>query len=293
MIKKLKRFLLLVTFLLLLFLYLMNSNTMINNIIDYSKLFLLKIFPPNFLFFLFSSLLIEYQLLDYCSSYFYMKSPSTYLFLFSLLSGFPAGAKYTKELLDLGYLKEKDANHSLLFCHFPNPIFVFGTISKVLNNNKLSIKIYLSILISNFILFLLFKSKNKISPKKIIENKSFSIILKNSIEKSFHTLLIIYGTSLFFYLIGSIITKYYSFNIYIYILMNGFFDLSKGIFSTTLINNINIQSIFILLFLSFGSISIHIQTSSFLENSNLSYTYYLKGRLIGTILSLIILLCLI
>lgn len=288
MIKNIKRLLLLVTFIILFIIYFINSNYIIDSIINYSILFLTKLFPSTFIFYLLSSIIIEYKLLDYCSKYLSLKNPSSYLLILSIITGFPSGAKYTKELLDLNYLKEKEANKGLMYSHFPNPIFVLGSITPLLNNKYLSLKIYLSILISNMIIYFFSKSKSHISKDITTDNKSFSFILKISIEKTFHTLLIIYGTSLFFSLIGSIITYYISLKPINYVIINSIFDLTKGIFSTSIINYTIIRAFIILIILSFGNISIHIQASSFLENSTLMYHSFLKGRIIGTFISLII-----
>ena len=287
MIKKIKRLLLLVTFIILFILYYVNSTYIIQNILDYSQLFLTKLFPASFIFFLLSNMILEYQLLDLLSHYFMMNGTSTYLFLASMLSGFPSGAKYTKELYQRGYFHNKEyANKGLYYSHFPNPLFITSSVQGILHDYSLSITIYLSLVISNFILFLLYKDRGLKEKRKIIENKSFSIILKSSIEKTFQTLLLIYGTSLFFFLIASILTKYLSFSSYPYILVNGLFDLTKGIFSTTILSSNGIKAFFILFFLSFGSISIHIQVSAILEEIDLSYWDFLKGRILGTLLSI-------
>ena len=287
MIKKLKRLLILVIFVLLFILYFINSNYIIENIINYTILFLTKLAPASFLFFTFSSLFLELHLLDYLSKLFKINT-NTYLLLLSSLSGFPSGAKYTKELYNLNYFEQKEANNALLYTHFPNPLFIFSSISTLLNNSSLPLKLYLSIILSNLLLFITFKGKNKKEERIIINNKSFSSILTSNLNNTFHILLIIYGTSLFFYLIPTIITKYISFNSNIYIIMNGLFDLTKGIFSTSIISNNILRSYYILLFLSFGSISIHMQTSTILEDTNLSYLSFLKGRILGTIISIII-----
>ena len=143
MIKKLKRLLLLVIFILLFILYFINSTYIINNTINYTILFLTKLAPQSFLFFLLSSLILEYHLLYYLSKYFKLNTTSTYLLIISSLSGFPSGAKNTKELYNLGYINKKDANKGLFYTHFPNPLFIFSSVSHLLNNNYLSLKIYI------------------------------------------------------------------------------------------------------------------------------------------------------
>lgn len=281
--KTYKTILLLVSIITLLITYFFNSKYLIKCILEYNELFYAKLFPVSFIFFIFSTLLIEYKILDIIP----ININSIYIYLLSFISGFPSGSKYTKELLDNKTINIEEATNLLLFSHFPNPLFILGSINSILNNN-LCFKLLISIMLSNFII-LLFTKKYKKKQKTIIYPNSFSKVLKDSIYKSFKTIILIYGTSIFFYLISSIISKYISFNPYLYILISGIFDLTKGIFSTTIINDINMRSILILIFISFGSISIHMQVKSILEDT-LLYKYFLKGRIISTIISLIIFL---
>jgi len=280
--KTYKNILVIVILLFLLILYFINSKYIIYNFLDYTKLFYTKLFPTSFIFFLFSSILIDYRLLQMLP----INITSLYVFLLSIISGFPSGSKYTKELLDKNIININEAKSILLFSHFPNPLFVLT----IINDKVICTKLLLSIILSNFIIFL-FTKKNK---NPIINNtypSSFSNSLTKAILSSFKTILLIYGISIFFYLISLIITKYISFNSYFYVLICGIFDLTKGVFSTSIINNTFIRILFILIFISFGSISIHMQVKSILNNSIL-YKSFIKGRIIGTILSFIILIIL-
>lgn len=284
--KTYKTIILLVSLITLLVIYFFNSEYIIKCFLDYNELFYTKLFPVSFIFFILSTILIEYKILDIIP----ININSIYVYLLSFISGFPSGAKYTKELLNNDSITKKEASTLLLFSHFPNPLFVLGPISLVLNK-KICIKLLLSIMLSN-LLILLFTKKHKKKNNSIIYPNSFSNVLKKSIYKSIKTIILIYGTSIFFYLISSIIIKYFTFNPYYYVLLSGTFDLTKGIFSTTIINDIIIRSIFILIFISFGSISIHMQVKSILEDTSL-YKSFIKGRIIGTILAIIIFLLLI
>ena len=281
--KTYKTIILLVSLITLLVTFFINSKYIIKCFLEYNELFYTKLFPVSFIFFTFSTLLIEYKALDIIP----ININSIYIYLLSLISGFPSGAKYTKELLENNNITKEEASNLLLFSHFPNPLFVLGSINTILNRN-ICIKILFSIILSNFII-LLFTKKYKKEKKKIIHPNNFSYILKKSIYQSIKTIILIYGTSIFFYLISSIITKYFSFNPYFYVFISGIFDLTKGVFSTTIINNSIIRSLFILLFISFGSISIHMQVKSILEDTSL-YKSFIKGRIIGTILASLIFL---
>ena len=283
--KTFKTILILVTLLVFLILNLINSKYIINNFLDYTNLFITKLLPVIFINFVISSLLIEYGIVELLP----INISEVYVFILSLISGFPSGAKYTKELLEVDGINKNEANNIILYSHFPNPMFIFGTINLILNDYNLCLKLFISILFSNFIIFLFTKKKIKVKSNNYTYPHNFSSVLNKAIYSSIKTIILIYGTSIFFYLISCIITKYISFNPYIYVLISGIFDLTKGVFSTSIIHNTFIRSIFILIFISFGSLSIHMQVKSILEDTYL-YKSFIKGRIIGTILSLIIFL---
>ena len=157
-------------------------------------------------------------------------------------------------------------------------------INLIINDISICIKIFISVFISNFIIYLF--SNKSIYNNKMINNNSFSNILSKNINKSFKNIILIYGISIFFYLISCIIFKYISFNTYSYVFISGIFDLLKGIFTISLINN-DIKYFFVLFFISFGGISIHMQVKSIINNK-LSYKYFFIGRIISTIISFFI-----
>jgi len=285
--KTYRSILILVTLIGLLILYLMNANMIALAILDYSKLFLTKLFPVSFIFFIFSSLLIDYGIIEFMQQYLKVNTSSLYVFLISMISGFPSGAKYTKELLEENYINLEEANHILMFSHFPNPLFILGSVLFVLKDKEICIKLLISIILSNFIIYLFSRKNNSTILKSFQGTENFSKILGKAIHNAFSTLFLIYGTSLFFYLVATIITKYFVFGNYSFVLINGLFDLTKGVFSTTLIRDYFLRALFILFFISFGGLSIHMQVKSILADTSIRYQYFLFGRIIGTILAFI------
>lgn len=288
--KTYKSILILVTLITLLILYLINSNIIVNAIIDYSILFLTKLFPVSLLFFIFSTLLIDYGLIELIQYYLKINTSSLYVLLISAISGFPSGAKYTKELLEKNLIDENTANKIIMFSHFPNPLFILGSVYLVLKDKEICLKLLLAIIISNIIIYIFSKDKKstKNNIKKLTVPSNFSNVLSKAVTNAFNILLLIYGTSLFFYLVATIITKYITLNTNSFIILNGFFDLTKGVFSTTLLNNLTLRAIYILIFISFGGLSIHMQVKSIITDTSIKYKYFFIGRIIGTILSLII-----
>ena len=238
----------------LLILSILNYNIVTEEILKYLKTFIEKLFPSTFIILTIGTLIINNNLLEKILNKTNKNISQIYIFIMSIISGFPSGSKYIKELLNKELITEKQANNLIKSTHFPNPIFILNTSNIIFNSNKYPIKILISIILSN--------------------------------------LIIIFVTNTLFIIIFKLLTKYLKLNIYLYILLNGLFDLTDGIYKTVLIKNNILKSIYIILFTSLGSIPIHFQVQSVLENTNVSNKNYLSGRILGTILSIIIFLIL-
>lgn len=270
----------------LLILYTINSPIIINSILSYTKLFITKLFPTNFIFFVISTILIEQGLIELLNTKFKLNSSIFYVTIMSILSGIPSGAKYTKDLLNKKVISNKTANYLITYTHFPNPMFILNAATS-LTNNEIAIKILITLILSNLLIAISLKPKGKeIYTISDSSPKDFASSLSKAIIDAIKVIIIIYGTSVFFYLITIIINKYLTLNTLNYIIINGIFDLTKGIFSTSLINNELTKSILIILFSAFGSLSIHIQIKSIISNTSIKYKNFLFGRIIQIMISI-------
>lgn len=280
-----------ITFLLtLLILYTINSTIVIKSILDYTNLFITKLFPTNFIFFMLSTILIDQGLIELINNKLKLNGSIFYVTIMSILSGIPSGSKYTKDLLDKGLISNKTANYLLSFTHFPNPMFVLNTVT-ILLNKTLALKILICLILSNLIIALIFKPpKKEVITINDSTSKDFSESLSKAIIDSLKVILIIYGTSVFFYLITVIINKYLTLNVLSHVLLNGIFDLTKGLFSISLLSNKLLKSLLIIIFFSFGSLSIHIQIKSIITNTSLKYKYFILGRLLQILFATILFL---
>lgn len=292
--KNYQRIIILVILVILLLLYLLNSSLIIKSILDYTNLFLKKLFPVSFIFFIFSSLLLDYGLIELITAYLHLNGSTIYIALMSLVSGFPSGAKYTKDLLDKNLISVKTANYYITFTHFPNPLFILGSVNTIIKDNKLTLLILASLISSNIITSIILKKGEikKHQPTTNHPTKDFSKSLSIAIINSIKTIILIYGTSIFFYLIATILNHYLTLSTYPYILLNGLFDLTKGVFSTALISNEILRCLLIILFISMGGISIHMQVKGIITNTKIEYKYFLLGRIISTSFALSIFLLL-
>ena len=282
MIKNIKRHLTLTLIFTLLILYIKDSNLIINEFLSYTNIFITKLFPSVFIIYILSDLLINYGIIKLLKKI--TKYPTTiYILLISLISGFPSGPKTIKDLNNKEFISEEESNKLIKFTHFPNPIFLFSTISLITKNISI---IYISIILSNLIILIINKPKSN-NKLPNIKEQDFTTTLSNSIIKTLKIIILIYGTSIFFYLISVIILKYIN-NKDLYILINILFDLTKGITTTSLINNQTLKDLVIILLLTISPLNINIQIKSILSDTNIKYINFIKGRIISSILTIIL-----
>ncbi len=269
----------------------LNASLLTKEIVTYTNLFITKLFPSNFLFFTLSSLLINYNIIEKISKLLHHNGSTLFVTIMSLISGYPSGSIYIKKLLNENLITTKKANYLIKFTHFPNPIFILGPVSLLFKNKIFSTKILLSLILSNFIIALIFYRKEK--DKEIIyktSKNSFSKNLTNAITSSFKVIITIYGISLFFFIIGKIITLYLNLEIIPYILISGIFDLTNGIFKTSLITNDILKAIIIIIFFSLGGISVNMQIKSIISDTNIKYKNFFLARLLQLLFATIIFL---
>lgn len=278
----------------LLTLYLINSSLITKSILDYTSLFIEKIFPASFLFFTLSSLLIDYHFIENIEKLLKVNGAIFYTVMMSLISGFPSGSKYIKDLLEKGLISDKTANYLITFTHFPNPMFILGSVSLLFPSSKYAKVLLFSLIAANLLLGLLLKPKQKEAlPKEAEKELNFSTSLAKAITSSLKTILLIYGTSIFFFLIATIINHYINLSLSKYIFVNGIFDLTKGIFLTSLLKSPILKAIFIISFISFGGLSVNIQIKSIIADTKIKYKNFLLGRLFQFVVATIIFLLII
>ena len=279
---------------------LITPNIITTEILEALKVFINTLFPSIFPFFLASDLLISYNFPITLNKYlkqvtkriFHVEGASSFVIIMSMLSGFPSGAKYIRTLLDKNLINIDEANYLITFTHFANPLFVLTVTKGIFKDIKLSYIILICMYLSNLILGFIIRPKNMQNNKKSLvplKIPNFSTNLTSSIISSFKLLAIILGNTCFFYIVTGLIMKLFHHNQLVTILINGFFDITRGITSLTNLSGfITLKSILILTFLAFGGININMQVASIISNSNIKYSNFLIGRICQCALSIAI-----
>jgi len=269
-----------------------------------------NIFPSLFPFFILSDLLVSFGFIELISELFKnfmrifgLNGNCSFPLFGSIVSGFPSGPKYIKQLLDNNLIKEDDANFLIMFTHFSNPLFIIGTIGSVLLNDIfLGYIILISHFLGNFIIGLLFRKKRYIYKEKIslkkainlmnkkrISNKdSFITILSNSIYNTIDILILLLGIIIVFLILTNLITKLPIDN-NIILILKGILEMTQGVKYVSISNIYLIYKVILItLFLSFGGFSVHLQVASIINNTKIKYKNFMIARIIHSIISLIL-----
>lgn len=275
----------------------MNSSEITNSVIFSFDIWKKNIFPSLFPFFVISNILINYGFVDILSKIFKpitkllkVSENSSFVIVMGLLSGCPSSSKYVKELVDKKIISKSEASKVLTFTHFSNPLFVINTIGySFLGNIKIGFIVLIVHYISNFIVGLLFRNYKIETTKNNITNNynnNLGKIITDSINSGINTLLLILGTVSFFLIVTTIINNSLSINSFLSSIISGIFEMTQGLKYVSLLNvSLKIKAILSVMFISFGGISIHVQTFSIINESNIKYSPFLIARILHSIIT--------
>ena len=290
--KKYSNLIIIIITFIFLILILLNREIVSYTIINSFNIWFNTLVPSMFPMFILSDILINYNFIEYIpnkisniiSKIFNINKTSVLILFISILSGFPGNANALLEAYNLKLISKEEVEHLLLFNHFPNPLFIIYTV--YFNNSKLGIIILINIYLSNLIIGIIYRKNNYPTSINYISNisksQSFITIFATSIKKSINTLLMISGTVTSFLIISTLLCHILNINSLTSTIIKGMLEMTMGLNSLSNINiNINIKLILSSIFITFGSISIHMQIISILKD--ISYLKYLKGRLLSTL----------
>lgn len=288
-----------------------SSQTIMDSIIFSFNVWKNNIFPSLFPFFVLSELLINYGFIELVGElfkpimnrFFKLNGKCAFVFIMSLLSGFPSNAKYTRELYLSGSINEREGSKLLTFTHFSNPLFILGTISILfLNNKEVGLLILFSHYVGNIIIGFCFRNYyvSKLEDdgvsfrkallgmhnKRMSNNKSFGDIVSTALTNSINTLLLIFGVVTLFLIITTIIDNNINLSKYYQSVLNGIFEMTQGLKYVSLLDiPLKIKGTLSVFIISFGGISVHMQIISILSDTKIRYFPFLVARIMHSFIS--------
>lgn len=280
------------------------SNDVIESVSFSISIWRDNLFPSLFPFFVISNLLLNYGfvdilgilLKDIMEKYFNLPGECGFVLAASLFSGFPSGAKYTKDLVDNNKITLKQAARLLTFTHYSNPLFIYGMVGNILLCNKaLATIILISHIVSNLLIGMIFSGKRE---KKKFEkyeptlhkiktpDKSFGELLSNSIFDTLKTLFLLLGIVTSFLVVSTIINNIIPLDNTNQALLSGLLEMTQGVRLVSALQHTQlIKAMLISSIISFGGLSVHMQVLSIISSSKIKYKPFFLARILHAILA--------
>lgn len=291
---------------------LLSESKEILEIIDFSfEIWAKNIFPSLFPFFVLSELLIHYGFVELVGELFRpimqrlfkIKGKTAFIFIMSIISGFPSNAKFAKKLYENGTINKNEVSKILMFTHFSNPLFIFGTVSILfLNNYEVGILILIVHYLSNIIIGILIRNFSPSEPeyekvsikrsfkmmheKRLSNEKNFGSALSSAITSSMSTLILILGVITTFLILTKLIDLHININNYNQSILNGFIEMTQGLKYISILDiPLKLKTVLSTMILSFGGFCVHVQILSILNDTNIKYLPYLTARTFHALIS--------
>lgn len=293
-------------------------------------LFTNNVLPSLFPFFIFTKLLIQLHVLEFdnlktnaCTyKIFGLPSSCLYIFILSILSGYPVSAKLIADLKNENKLSKDEVIRCLALCSTSGPVFILGTVGFTFFANPTAGFILLAshILASltNGIVFRKFTVKNvkndsknsnlsqQICNKIKNSNQSTSILeaFSTSILESIRSILVVGGYIILFFIIIQILQNTYilyplqqllkticnALHIpadYANALLSGTLELTRGCAELATLPNFHISLLCISALLGWSGISILMQSLHFLKNCKIKARHFLLVKSVQCILNIL------
>ena len=283
------------------------------------------VLPALFPFFFFTKFLSELNFPESIGTYlspitkklYRTSGISGYIFVMSILSGYPVGAKLTSDIYEMKIITQKEASRITAYTSTSGPLFIIGTIGiGLFSNRTIGIIILISHILGAIINGLLYRNIGKTEKtanvsssqiSKIFSNKN---ILEDCMFNSIKSILIIGGYISIFFVLINILNSY---NVFLPIthifslifpnlnpsifasFLNGIIEVTRGCLDLSIAtSNQTLLTLISTFLISFGGFSVHFQAYTFLKKIGISFKLYLLEKLshavISTVLAFIIIL---
>lgn len=225
-----------------------------------------------------------------------------YVFIMSVLSGYPMGAKIITDLYNSNSISQNDAKKMLSFCSTSGPMFVVGSVGVgMFCDIKIGLILIICHLLGAFLNGFIYRGKKEKEITILSYKTPSKNLLNDSMFSSINAVLMICGFMCIAFVaievintlqISTPITKLLNIilpnNCGVGI-FNGLLEVTKGCMEISSLNLSLKYSLPITSFLvGFGGISIHLQSLIFIKQFNMSYKLFFVQKLTQGILSCIV-----
>ena len=231
---------------------------------------------------------------------------TSYIFLMSIISGYPIGAKIISDLYLSKQLSYQDAKKALSFATTSGPIFIIGSVGATMfASQQIGLIIYLSHILSSIMCGIIFSGKRS---KHTITNTSINSpnvdnILSSSISDTVQNILIVGTYITIFFLLSDILINTNIIQIFAkplsfifnklslpdcsLAIVSGLIEVTRGVRMLSL--NTNIASVCISCgLISFSGLSIILQSMNFISKCKIKARYFILVKCVHCVLSIVI-----
>ena len=228
---------------------------------------------------------------------------SGYVYLISIISGYPVGAKTTADLYENNLISKGQAFKITTFTSTSGPLFIVGTVGiSMFGSAKLGYLILISHILGAFLNGLIYRNTFTPTGQNIIvlQNKNH---LEDVMINSIKSVLIVGGYVSIFYMLISMLNNFnilYPFSGFLSLItplspatssaiINGVIEVTRGCLNLSTCNLSSFQLLVLSTgLISFGGLSIFLQALTFLKKFDMSIKFYLLTKTTQTILSVLI-----
>ena len=225
---------------------------------------------------------------------------SGYVYVMSILSGYPMGAKLTADLYKNNQISRSQAITISSFTSTSGPLFIIGTVGiGFFGSQKMGITILICHFLGALINGLLYRNKEECTSDYEITTKYSQNFLNDTMTSSITSIMVVGGFVALFYMILSLLNSLGIFEPLALLLQNfgieknltisilsglievttGELALSKCMLSTELCTMLST------ILISFGGLSIHAQAYCFMKEYNMPYYKFLLQKITHAIFS--------
>lgn len=313
--------LLISAFLILVILFLIaNPSRYINSAYNGILIWAKSVLPALFPFFFITKVLTELggikilanYLQNFMQKVFHVNGMGAYVFLMSMMSGYPIGAKITSELYEKQLITKDEASRLVTFTSTSGPLFIIGTVGAgMFLSAKMGFVILFSHFIGSILNGLLYRNY-KFTPTKTKTSSKFQLekfpdnVLEKSMLSAINSILIVGGyITVFFILIdmlsdigaisllSSIINSVCSFfnidNNFSSSLVTGLVEMTRGCYEySTMFTDFQVATALCTFIISFGGLSTILQAMTFLQKCEIKINFFIKQKITHATIACII-----
>lgn len=273
----------------------------------------LKVFPMLFPFFIITRLILNLNNLKpsfmdkFFNKAYNAPNGSFFIFILSVLCGYPMGAKLISTMHDNHKINSNQAKKMLSFCSISGPMFMIGTVGVAVFNNYVSgVIILITNIIASLLNGLIHRGKEEENTQNIVyESKNNSNLLSECVYDSLISILMVGSYIILsfiiidvlkeldlFYIISNTISNLFNCQTFTPVfesIFSGILEITKGIIDLNACNvNITIKTIISSSLIGFGGFSIILQSIGFLKNTNIKLKTILFQKFTQSLLCLFI-----